>query len=466
LEIFIYGAVACSTAGAFVYSKELEDLLKRKGISVGDMIRFSAKEISGDGELMPRSEAGDPGVLVIKLKNGYNIGIKSEGTKLEKLSGREGSGEVSFPTRRLVQKEGLPKVTLIYTGGTIGSKIDYKTGGVYMLLKPEELLYEVPDLSDIASIDVVNLMSIASEDMSPAEWKLMAQAVANAIRGGSRGVVITHGTDTMHYTSAALSFMLKGLNAPVVLTGAQRSSDRGSSDAFTNLVAATSIAAKSNIAEVGICMHNSSSDDEFSFIRGTKVRKMHTSRRNAFRPINDKPLAYVTAGGEISYNHNPGSGYRTITQHAGKLEVMPEFDSKVAILKAYPGSNPEIVQYYIDKGYHGLIIEGTGLGHTPVSISHEGMSWLPYLKRAVESGLVVGMTSQCVYGRVNPSVYRNLRLLSSAGVIYCEDMSTETAYVKLGWLLANYGREKARELLNVNIAGEIKSRSMFDEFLV
>ncbi|MEM3227838.1 MAG: Glu-tRNA(Gln) amidotransferase subunit GatD, partial [Candidatus Micrarchaeaceae archaeon] len=407
-----------------MYSKKIEEELKKKGIRVGDSIKFSAGGQQVEGELMPRSEAGNPEVLVIKLKNGYNIGVKAEGAKIERLSAGSQSA-ASFPVRALLQKRDLPKISLLYTGGTIGSKIDYKTGGVHVLLKPGELLYEVPEISGIANIEVSNLMSIASEDMSPIEWKLIAEAVAKSLNAGVRGVVITHGTDTMHYTSAALSFMLKGINAPVVLTGAQRSSDRGSSDAFTNLIAATTIAARSNIAEVGICMHSSSSDDMFSFIRGTKVRKMHTSRRDAFRPINDKPIAYINDLGEISYN--TGVEYRKISDSGGKVETLPKFDSKVAILKAYPGSDPEIVHHYTEIGYHGIIIEGTGLGHTPVSISHEGMSWLPYIKEAVEKGIVVGMTSQCVYGRVNQSVYRNLRLLSGAGVIYCEDMSAETA---------------------------------------
>ncbi|MGC8478727.1 MAG: Glu-tRNA(Gln) amidotransferase subunit GatD [Candidatus Micrarchaeia archaeon] len=446
-----------------MYSPEVEELLKRNGIKVGDVIRFSSNSMEGEGELMPRSEAGNPSILVIKLKNGYNIGIKAAGAKIEKI--REGeSNSASFPTLKLKQGKGLPKVTLIYTGGTIGSKIDYKTGGVYMLLKPEELFYEVPEISGIADISVVNLMSIASEDMSPVEWGIMANAVAKAFEDGSRGVVITHGTDTMHYTSSALSFMLKGLNGPVVLTGAQRSSDRGSSDAFTNLIAATALAARSNIAEVGICMHASPSDGKFSFLRGTKVRKMHTSRRDAFRPINELPLASVNLGEDIEIKYREGS-YKVTQEKSEKLEVLPNFDSKVAVLKAYPGSDPEIVDHYVEKGYHGIIVEGTGLGHTPVSISHEGMSWLPHLKNAVEKGLIVGMTSQCVYGRVNPSVYRNLRLLSGAGVVYCEDMNVETAYVKLGWLLANFEKEKARDLLGKNMAGEIKSRSMFDEFL-
>ncbi len=442
-----------------MYSKRVNDFLKSNGISVGDMIKMSSKDLSYEGELMPKGEAGDEETIVIKLGNGYNIGLKFEGMKIEKI----GSGEKlrSFPQLQLRRNPLLPKVSLIYTGGTIGSKIDYKTGGVYMLLKPEELFYDVPELSGMANIEPVNLMSIASEDMTPLEWVSIANSVAKALNGGARGAVITHGTDTMHYTAAALSFMLKDFRAPVVLTGSQRSSDRGSSDAFTNLIASIVIASKSDIGEVGICMHSSPSDDIFSFIRGTRARKMHTSRRDAFRPINDSVMAYARTDGTINYR-----GEHRSALESNESKAITGFERKVALVKAYPGSTPEIIDFYLGRGYKGIIIEGTGLGHTPVSTERRGMSWLPGIKRAIDSGMLVGMTSQCLYGRVNRNVYRNLRLLGNAGVVYCEDMTPETAYVKLGWLLGNYKMEEARALLNRDIAGEIKARSMADEFLV
>ncbi|MCL4404650.1 Glu-tRNA(Gln) amidotransferase subunit GatD, partial [Candidatus Marsarchaeota archaeon] len=350
---------------------------------------------------------------------------------------------------------------LIYTGGTIGSKLDYKTGGVYMLLKPEELLYEVPELAGIADIEVEPLFSISSEDMSYHEWQKIAERVAEARKEGFRGVVVTIGTDTMHYASAALSFMLNGIGMPVVLTGAQRSSDRGSSDAFMNLYCSVVLAAKSDIAEVGICMHKNSSDDECGFILGTRARKMHTSRRDAFRPINSEYIATVSYKGEIKYGK---SNYRKLNGEK-QAALKTGFDKKVALIKAYPNSDPEIISHYAEKGYKGIIIEGTGLGHTPVSTEHEGYSWLPEIKKAVEKGVIVGMTSQCLYGRVNPNVYRNLRLLSGSGVVYCEDMLPETAYVKLGWLLGNFKSADAKRMLSKNVAGELKDRSLYEEFL-
>ncbi len=437
-----------------MYSEALEAEFKKHGISIGDKIKVSSQKGDFSGTLMPRPEAGSSSIIVIKLENGYNVGIRfSADAKIEKL----GKGE----TQRILKSslefsKDLPNVDLLYTGGTIGSKIDYVTGGVYMLTKPEELLYEVPELNEIANIEVKNLMSIASEDMTYKEWQRIADETAKALNGGARGVVITHGTDTLHFTSAALSFMLQGVNAPVVLTGAQRSSDRGSSDAFMNLVCYARFATYGKAAEIGVCMHGSSSDDYCNFIRGTKVRKMHTSRRDAFKPINSDPIARISYDGEIEYT----GSYNEIGEEKRKVVALTKYEPKVALVKAYPNSDPEIIDFYIGKGYKGIIIEGTGLGHTPVSGSGE-YSWLPHVKRAIDSGLVVGMTSQCLYGRVNSKVYRNLRLIQGAGTIYCEDMLPEVAYVKLGFLIGNYGVEKAKELLAKNIAGEITDRTKY-----
>ena len=444
-----------------MYSDKVFEFLKKHDIKVGDKIKVKSKELDLDGELMPKTEVGNPNTIVVKLENGYNIGVDySKDLSIKKIS--SGKSEISFPKAKLKEQKGLPEVSLIYTGGTIGSKVDYKTGGVYTLTKPEELLYEVPELSDIANLKVEQLFSVWSEDMSYMEWQQMAKAVANSLNRGSHGVVLTMGTDTMHYASAALSFMLQNLNAPVVITGAQRSSDRGSSDAFFNLACATQLAAKSDIAEVGICMHWSSSDNECAFIRGTKVRKMHSSRRDAFRAINDRPIAFVGNNLEIRYKGE----YKKAEHSRKKVEVKQNFEEKVALIKIYPNSDPEIIDFYVGKNYKGIILEGTGLGHAPVSTAHGNLLWLPAIKRALDRGLIVGITSQTIYGRVHKNVYSTARILSNAGVVYCEDMHPETALIKLSWLLGNYKKEKARDLLANNLVGEIKPRTDYDQIFI
>lgn len=443
-----------------MYSSEIEAQLQRNKISIGDTVKVICKKGTFEGVLMPRPETGNNNSLIIKRKDGYNIGIRHEkGMRIEKLS--SGSSHFSFPRAKLKEGRNLPRLALLYTGGTIGSKVDYTTGGVYMLTKPEELLYQVPELSDIANLDVQNLMSISSEDMTYVEWKGIADAISKAFHGKAKGVMITMGTDTMHYTAAALSFMLQNPNGPVVITGAQRSSDRGSSDAFFNLVCSAQIAAKSDIGEVGICMHESSSDDYCSFIRGTKARKMHTSRRDAFRAVNERPIARVNMAGEMEYTNSYSK-----TTPAKRMEVFDKFEPRTALVKSYPNSDPGIIDYYVGKGAKGIIIEGTGLGHVPTAPSLKEYSWTDRIKSAIESGVIIGITSQTIYGRVSPTVYRNARLLAAMGAVYCEDMTPETAYVKLGFLLGNHGAKKARELLNVNMVGEISQRTEFDTFPV
>ncbi len=446
-----------------MYGGLVKELLDKKGLKIGDFAQIefgNSKEIV---KILPNSEFTEKDILVAKLENGYNFGIAvDEINNIEKVQYKEKSDDFTEPESPSIELgKNLPKVSIIYTGGTIGSKLDYRTGGVYMLLKPEELIANVPELSSIAMVHPIHLFSVASEDMTYLEWQQIARTVADEIKNGSRGVVITIGTDTMHYVASALSFMLKDLNAPVVLTGSQRSSDRGSSDAFMNLICSVRIAAESDIAEVGICMHKSSSDDYCQFIRGTKARKMNTSRRDAFRPINDLPIAHLGVKGEIYYD----SDYNKIKNDKKEIDLADKFDEMVALLKVYPNSDPDIINYYKAKGYNGIIIEGTGLGHTPVSGKPE-KSYLKNIKEAIDSGMIIGMTSQCLYGRVNSKVYTNLRLLSNAGVIYCEDMTPETAYVKLGWLLGNYSKSEAKKLLDKNIVGEIKDRTLYDEFLI
>lgn len=442
-----------------MYSKELQEIFAALGIKVGDTITVKSDSDSQQGILMPRTEAGGSDIIVIKRKDGYNIGIKyTKSMKVEKLSS-SASHHFSFPKKESKPNASLSRISMLYTGGTIGSKVDYVSGGVYMLTKPEELLHDVPELDQIANIEISELMSVASEDMSYVAWAKIAQETVKVLNNGAKGVVITHGTDTMHYTSAALSFMLKNLNAPVVMTGSQRSSDRGSSDAFMNLICSAQIATKSDVAEVGICMHSSSSDNTNILIRGTKARKMHTSRRDAFKPINNLPICSVDQKGQINYL----SEYRKVsTESKEKVFAQTDYEPKVALVKAYPNSDPEIIDYYLSKGYRGMIIEGTGLGHVPSQTEKKEYSWLSHVKKATDSGMIIGATSQCLYGRVNGTVYRNLRLLSDAGAVHCEDMLPEVAYVKLGFLLGNYGPDKAKEMLNRDIAGEITQRTQFD----
>lgn len=444
-----------------MYSQEIESLLKSKKIKVGDRIRIYDKKFVREGILMPRIGLGDLSNLVIKLDNGYNIGIKfGKKVKLKKLPGRRKLER--FPTRKFKQVPGLPKISLLATGGTIASRIDYLTGGVKMAFTPEEIFFAVPELAEIVSFKTIKeLSNLASEDLWYKNWQQMTIEAAKELNKGARGVIITHGTDTMHFSSAALSFMLRNLSGPVVFTGAQRSSDRGSSDTVMNLICSSHVAGHSAFAEIGICMHGESSDSFCYFIRGTKVRKLHTSGRGTFRPVNDLPLAKIWPNGKIEIvNQN----YQSISKKRVKADT--RFEPKVALLKTYPGSDPKLIDHLVNVGIKGIVIEGTGLGHVPTLTPEPERSWIPSIKNAIASNVPIVITSQTIYGRIHPYVYRNLRILGSTGVIWGEDMLSEVAYVKLGWVLGHTkNMEKVRKMMLTNMVGEISERTEVKGFL-
>lgn len=409
----------------------------------GEYVRVETKEGSYTGVLMPRPELADEDHIILKLDTGYNVGVALDGIKsVKKL--RKARKLERFPAKKVKKNPRLPSIDILGCGGTIASRIDYETGGVKWAMTPEEIFFTVPELKDVANIDSARLLfNVASENMDSSHWARMAREVAKSLNSGARGVVLMHGTDTMHYSSAALSFMLKDLSGPVVFTGAQRSSDRGSSDAVQNLVCSTNLAANSDLGEVVICMHGSSSDDYCFAHRGVKVRKMHTSRRDAFKSINANPLLEIKPAGEIINI----SDYR---RAEGKTVADTRFEDKVALLKAHPGGGPGVIDHYVDKGFKGMVIEATGLGHVP-------MAWAGPIQRAVGEGVAVVFAAQTLYGRLNPYVYEPARRMKELGVIYAEDMLPEVAYVKLGWLLG-HDLDPSKEM-GKDYVGEISSRS-------
>lgn len=437
--------------------RKVEVFMKEKGIGIGDYIEVVEKEdntmITHKGIVMPPYELSKGETLTIKLDNGYNIGILIdqilEVRILEKAKPRE---EISFK-EVLPKKPELPNVTIIGTGGTIASKIDYKTGAVHAAFTAEELAKAVPEIFEIANITPKLLFNIMSEDMKPEYWKKMAYEVAKALNSGEDGVIIGHGTDTMGYSSAALSFMLRNLGKPVIFVGSQRSSDRPSSDAAMNLICSTRMAVE-DFGEVAVVMHGETGDTYCLAHRGTKVRKMHTSRRDAFRSINDVPIARIWSNGKVEYLRDD---YRKRSEN--EVWVDDKIEEKVALIKVYPGVTGEIIEFLVDKGYNGIVIEGTGLGHTPNDM-------IPSIERATEEGIAVCMTSQCLYGRINLNVYSTGRKLLKAKVIPCEDMLPETAYVKLMWVLGHtQDLEEVKRMMLTNYSGEITPYTRFDTYL-
>jgi glutamyl-tRNA(Gln) amidotransferase subunit D len=433
------------------YKGRALQVIKTAKVEIGDLVRITKDEEIYEGILIPRSEYGDREHIVIKMKSGYNIGIGiTPTTKIEKTGTGAKPTFTSPPLPK--QKQELPRVAIVSTGGTIASRVDYRTGAVRPALSANDLYSVVPELSEIAAIDTEILFSLFSENIRAQHWSKTAQTVAKYVKDGAAGVVVAHGTDTLGYTAAALSFALQGLPAPVVLVGSQRSADRPSSDAARNLIAAVKAAATAPFAEVVVAMHETISEQSILFHRGTKVRKCHTSRRDTFKSINSDPLARLE-NGEIKlllndYNKRDGSR---------KFVLRPEFNEKVALVKFHPGVNPDLITWYVDKEYRGLILEGTGLGHV-------GKYCFAAIREAVEKGLIVAMTSQCIWGRTDMNVYDQGRDLLAMGVIPLEDMLSETALVKLMWVLGQtQDAEKAKILLTTNLAHEFTPRTLYEE---
>jgi len=430
------------------YKGEALEAIKTAEAEIGDIIRVTKNGEVYEGILIPRSEYGDEKHIVIKLRSGYNVGIRiTPNTKIEKIG--KGAKPAFAPSLPPEQNPKLPKVAIISTGGTIASRVDYRTGAVRPALTASDLYSVVPELANIARIDAQILFSLFSENITPQHWTEIAKAVAKQIAEGVDGVVIAHGTDTMGYTAAALSFALQDLSVPVILVGSQRSADRPSSDAAANLIGAVTAAAKAPFAEVAVAMHETPSDTSITLHKGTKVRKCHTSRRDTFKSVNAHPIARIE-------NHEVTmliEDYRK-RDPSRKLVLKPEFDEKVALIKSYPGMNPTLIDWYVEKTYRGIVLEGTGLGHV-------GRYCFEAIRNAVKHDIVVAMTSQCIWGRVNMNVYDQGRDLLALGVIPLEDMLSETAIVKLMWIFGQTRDvEEAKKLLKTNIAGKFSPRTL------
>ncbi|MBW2978105.1 Glu-tRNA(Gln) amidotransferase subunit GatD [Candidatus Woesearchaeota archaeon] len=413
----------------------------------GDKVKIITDKEEFEGILIPRPELLEKGFTVIKLDNGYNIGIEDK--KIKQIKLLEKYIQKKSISKKLPMKKGLPTVSIISLGGTISSKVDYRTGGVIADYTAEDFVAMMPELANIANLKAKKVMNIMSEDLTGKDYTKIAKIIADELKQAD-GVVVTQGTDTLHFSTAAMSFMLKDLNKPVIFTAAQRSIDRGSSDAFMNLVCAITAAAKSDIAEVVACLHATTNDDYCILNRGTKVRKMHTSRRDAFRPVNELPIAKVHSDGKIEIVNKDYN-----KRKKGTVNLENKFEEDVGLIFTYPGIKPEVIDYY--KNYKGLVIAATGLGNIPANL-------FPKIEKLK---IPVVIAPQTIYGRVHPLVYAHLRELSiKLKCIFTEDITPETAYVKLGWVLAQTtDPKKVKELMLTNIAGEITKRSEEKSFL-
>ena len=428
------------------YKGEGRELLEKYKVNIWDIIQIKTAKTSYEGIILPRSEYSAVNYINIKLENNYNVGIKvSEIQEIKKIGKRKASYKI--PEKEFPKNKDLPNVTLLGTGGTVASRLDYTTGAVIPSFTPGELFSAVPELAEICNLECEMVFEILSENMKHEFWQKLAKKVEEAANSGVEGIMIGHGTDTMSFTSAALSFMLKDLSIPVVLVGSQRSSDRPSSDAALNLINAA-IVASSDIAEVVVSMMGSSSHEYALIHRGTLVRKMHSSVRDTFRTINNIPLGMVRNREIKMFTQD----YRKRSK--SETKAITEFEKKITLIYSYPEIDNELIDFFIDKGYKGIVLAGTGLGHVPTTLYDS-------IERAIQEGITILMTTQTLHGFVGMNVYSTGRELQNMGIIPGRNLLPEVGYVKLGWVLGQTNNpEEIKSLLLQNIAGEYIDREI------
>jgi len=436
------------------YKGESLEILKKYNVRVWGQAEVNTTRGPFKGTILPRSENDDDQHLVMKIITGYNIGIDIKTIIDMKETGYK-KANYKIPEKEFPFTEGLPYVKLFGTGGTIASRLDYRTGAVIPAFSPGELYGAVPELADICNLTTEKVFAVFSENMGPSQYMSLAKAIGKEIENGIDGIVIGHGTDTLHHTGAALTFMVQNSPVPIVLVGSQRSSDRPSSDAALNLQHAMKAAGHSDIAEVMVCMFGPTSDEYGLLHKGTRVRKMHSSYRSTFRTIGDIPLAMINKK-EITHlkkEYKPRRKDRNV-------KIMPYFNDKVTMMYYYPGMNPDILNAIIDAGYKGVIIIGTGLGHVNKEL-------YPAIERAHAKGVHMYMTLQTIWGYVHMFVYDTGRDMMAKGIIPTGNMLPEVAFIKLGWTLGQTeDPEEVKKIMLTSINDEITPREPYNGYLV
>jgi len=421
----------------------------------GNRVKVITKKSTEEGILMP---SFDESTVIIKLDSGYNTGFeKKEIVKMVTLKKSKPKAETK---QKIKINKDLPTISVLHTGGTIASKVDYRTGGVATEFSPEELLSLFPELKNIANIESELISQMWSDDLRFKHFTLIAKKIEQQIKKKVKGIIIGIGTDNLAVAASALSFIIEKSPIPILFVGAQRSSDRGSSDAGMNLICAAEFIAKTDFAGVGICMHKNADDDNCLILPANKTYKLHSSRRDAFKAVNSNAIA------EVNYKTKKIKFINKDYQKADKkIIVKPKMEEKVGLLKIHVNMFPEQFEFF--KNYKGLVIEGTGLGHTPGQApnpeSEIHKKIYPAIKKVIDSGCVVVMTTQCIFGGVNMNVYDKGRDLLELGVIPGKDMLANTVLVKLSWLLANYSKEETEKLISENLRGEINQNISYEK---
>jgi glutamyl-tRNA(Gln) amidotransferase subunit D len=426
--------------------------MEQKILNPGDKVELRTSERTWIGTVL---ESYDSEIILLKLDSGYNIGIRER--EILDVKVLQKFVEHEKKKAEVLKNKKLPNVAMIITGGTISARLDPKTGGV-ISTDEEEILNIAPEIKEICNISRVEKPFMKwSENMSFKDWKAIAETCESLLNDETiSGVIISHGTDFLHYTCAALSFFIGKPNKPIALTYSQRSIDRGSTDASLNLICAAKYAV-SDIAEVALVGHKDLNDEVCLAMPGTKVRKLHTSRRDAFKIINSGPFVEISKKEfKILRGFNARDNKR-------KVKVDTKYSPSIVSIKVLPGQDPKVLEFFAKEGYKGIILEIAGIGQVPGKDASEH-NWLPTIKKLVDDGVIICGTAQTINGRLDGNVYDNGRELQKTGLIFLDDMLSETAFVKLGWVLGHSSwvkEKKVKEKMLENFSGEFNDRIEF-----
>ena len=435
---------------------------------VYDMVKIITSEDTYEGMVMP---SADNKKVVLKLPSGYNVGVEKKNIKkmstVKKFSGsiaKRESNRDKEPKEKIITDKHLPTIAILHTGGTVASQVDYATGAVTPRFTPEDLMRWFQELREYAIVTSRLVRNMWSQEMRFQHYNILANAIQKEIKEGVDGIIVTHGTDTLAYTATALAFILEDLPIPVLLVGSQRSSDRGSSDAYMNMICAVQFVTKSDFGDVGVCMHETSADDTCVILPACKTRKLHSSRRDAFKVVNGEPYARINRAGTIEFLN------RTYKKKDNKRKLkLKLFNKKIKVGVVKQHTHMFADQFSLYEKYQGLVIEAPGLGNLPITkvdeYTRENAKIFNTIKKLVKKGVVVTVVPQTIYGRVNMNVYENGRRQQDIGVLgNFSDMLVETTFLKLAWLLSNYKKNEVKKLLGENLRGELTKRSDMLEY--
>ncbi len=332
------------------------------------------------------------------------------------------------------------KVCLLTTGGTISSIYDEETQALHPGLSVDALLDRLP--KSLGNVEVIEreLFQLDSANAQPHHWQELAGAIKEVSEEipDLRGIVITHGTDTMVYSASAVSFMIQDFGKPIVFTGAQIPASVPWSDGPRNLLDAIRVAAFGDLGETCIVFNG-------EIHRATRTKKVRVNSYDAFDSMDPSPIG-ILAREIVLYEGRKKRNHRLIPRFDTRL------DDRVFLLKVFPGIPPQTLTRIVDMGYRGIIIEAFGSGNIPTDEN----ALTAGIMQAIDQKCFIVVSSQCAFGQADLSIYAVGRAAKDVGAMSAYDMTSEAALVKLAWILGHTNEpDRVRKMMATSYVGEM-----------